>query len=68
MELVLLNFRMLMFVGALLRLCVACASAEATCLPCLTCEEIGVCMLRGVCLCVCVYSQAFLRTSAPATA
>lgn len=45
--------------------CVACTSIGATCLPCLTCEETGVCTLRGVCLCVCVYSQAFLRTSSP---
>lgn len=31
-----------------LLVCVACASIEATCLPSLTCEEIGVC--------VCVYT------------
>jgi len=57
-----------MFVRVHLYVCVAFASAEAICLLCLTCEEISVCTLRGVCLCVCVYSQASLRTSAPATA
>lgn len=68
MGLVLLNFRMPVFVGAsppCACVCVGRTSAEATCLPCLTCEETGVCTLRGVCLCVCVYSQASLRTSSP---
>ena len=68
MDLVLLNFRMLMFVRVPRHVCVARASTESTCLPRLTCEEISVCTLRGVCLCVCVYSRASLRTSAPATA
>lgn len=68
MGLVLLNFRILVFLRVSLNVCVARTSIEATCLPCLTCEETGVCTLRGVCLCVCVYRQASLRTSAPATA
>lgn len=43
--------------------CAARTGDEATCLPCLKCEETSVCTLRGVCLCVCVYSRGFLRTS-----
>lgn len=45
-------------VGLSMCVCVAFSSTEATCLPCLTSEEIGECMLRGLCLCLCVYSWA----------